>query len=186
MLAEPFDACSPLFNTDKLAAQSFFVLVNGPNCSYRQKAYHAMKAGAMGVIIVDDDPNRLEEPYSMFTDGTFLSFLIDEKEGMLLFNYMDTNKIDSVEVEVTYHKAARTETLVELWVSAIDQSSYNLLQDWNETLREVPALSGKVTWKPRYVIYGCIHNSLDPSRSCNSSIATLKSCACGGEFCSPS
>lgn len=60
VVAEPFDGCSPLLGFDKLDAQSFFVLVNGPSCSYRQKAYHAMKAGAMGVIIVDDDPHRSE------------------------------------------------------------------------------------------------------------------------------
>jgi len=77
VVAEPFDGCSPLLNLDKLGVQTYFLLVNGPNCSYRQKAYHAMKAGAMGVIIIDDDPHRLEEPYSMFPDGTFLSFLID-------------------------------------------------------------------------------------------------------------
>lgn len=140
----------------------------------------------MGIIIIDDDPNRLEEPYASFSDGQFLSFLIDEKEGMIIKNFMKDKNIETVEVEVTYTMSPRKDALVELWVSAIDQSSYNILSDWNDTLRDVPALAGKVQWKPRYVIYGCVSGSLDPSRSCNSSIATLKSCACGGEFCSPS
>lgn len=99
---------------------------------------------------------------------------------MLLYDYMSANNIRSVEVEVTYQRAVHTKTLVELWISAIDQSSYNLLRDWNDTLKEVPALSSKVEWKPRYVIYGCIQGSLDPARSCNASIATFRSCACGG------
>lgn len=109
-----------------------------------------------------------------------MSFLIDENEGMIIYKHMNTNNISSVEVEVIYKKEETSKTKVELWVSAIDQSSYELLAKWNETLKEIPGLASRVEWKPRYVIYGCIHNSLDPSRSCNDSVATQKSCACGG------
>lgn len=184
IVAEPFDACTPLNTT--METQTFFVLANGPGCSYRQKAYNAMTAGAMGVIIIDDDFKRSEEPYSMFTDGQILSFLIDESEGMLVQKYMSTNNKTAIEVNVVYNKEPREKPLVELWVSAIDESSYNLLRDWNNTLNEIPILRSKVEWKPRYVITGCVNNSLDPSRNCSPNIATQKSCACGGEFCSPS
>lgn len=143
-------------------------------------------AGAIGVIIIDDDHNRLEEPYAMLQDGKILSFLIDENEGMIVQKFMKSNNLTAVEVNVIYKKEPRNTTLVELWVSAIDESSYNLLRDWNTTLKEIPILASKVTWKPRYVITGCVNNSLDPSRNCSPVIVTQRSCACGGEFCSPS
>lgn len=60
IIAEPFDGCSPMQIPSNLEQGSYFILANGPSCSYRQKAYHAMRSGAIGIVIIDDDPHRLE------------------------------------------------------------------------------------------------------------------------------
>ena len=56
VLAEPFDACSPIKMDKTLSlTDDFFVLADGKGCSYRKKAHMAKLIGAIGVVILNDD-----------------------------------------------------------------------------------------------------------------------------------
>ena len=93
ILAEPFDACSPLklSSANKYLNDDFFVLADGKNCSYRKKSHIAKEMGAVGIIIIDDDSAMAKEYYYGVRDTRMLSFLIATNEGMIIKDYMVNN-----------------------------------------------------------------------------------------------
>ena len=143
-----------------------------------------MNAGAHGIIIIDDEHSRKDEPYIKFHDGMIYSFLIDEDEGKIISNYLNNSSKSDVEVLVQYQKD-NNKRHVELWMSPMDDRSYNMARWWKEILDEVPSLQKAMTWKPRYAITGCIMNSENPARKCDNTTVLQKSCACNGQLCSP-
>ena len=44
---------------------------------------------------------------------------------------------------------------VEIWVSADNLPSYDLLETWRELTDQVPEILDKVEWEPRYALTRC-------------------------------
>lgn len=82
MFAVPLDGCSPLTLDDvEDSEKPTYIMVQGRDggCTYSRKRHYAMKAGAMGIIIVDSPKgiNNLQAKKG----SKFHTFLIPEAEG---------------------------------------------------------------------------------------------------------
>lgn len=119
------------------------------------------------------------DPYGDFSDSTFLVFFAESQyaQDLLLGS---TFFIGSVSTSNEVVEGAEA----EIWLSTMNEKSYELSQYWMETLKEIPAIAQKVSWKPRYALWGCFSGS-SFSEMCSGNPEYLSSCACGGEFCSP-
>lgn len=114
----------------------------------------AKEVGAKGVIITNKDIDDAMDPYGDFSDATFLVFIAQSEfaDDLLLGTSFFVGSLSST-------SDIASEIEAQLWISALNEKSYELVQYWQETLKEIPAIAQKVNWKPRYAMWGCFTGS---------------------------
>lgn len=138
--------------------------------------------GAKGIIIIVDSIDNAMTPYGDYSDSTFLVFMVEgskAKELLLPQSYLLAS------LSTDPDKNPGEKAVLELWVTALDSKSYELLTIWNQTLEEVTVFKDAIDWKPRYALWGCSSGLYSPYPDCKSDAQYIATCACGGQFCSP-
>lgn len=102
------------------------------------------------------------DPYGDFTDSTFFVFnvLKTETSKSALF----PNKY--ILASVSSPTSIQTKPILQLWLSALDTKSYELVSIWEETLKEVPIFGVNAIWRPRYALWGCNSGLFAPGSIC--------------------
>lgn len=135
----------------------------------------AKDAGAKGIIIITSNMENTFQPYSDYSDNTFLVFIADSKTTKDVF-------ISSTFIlgTITSSTAMTKKAELQLWVSTLNTKSYELLNMWEQTLKDIPSIGSRVNWKPRYALWGCNSGLFVNNPSCTDKPEYLSSCACKG------
>ena len=102
MIAEPFDACSPLMTAENLRGS--VALAERGHCSFLTKAINVESAGSMALIVIDNDPNN-EYFVEMIGDNTdrishIPSVFLNWLDGNLIKNSIESKKLSGAKINI--------------------------------------------------------------------------------------
>lgn len=190
--ANPYKACSPLepFPIDKEKAENPdtypIVLAERGGCTFAQKAQHAQLAGARMLIIVDNLDESAEQtmPVGDGQDGSvhIPTIMIGGRAGAKLREYLDqpeeTRELISIAMNFEMPKNQGSKVKIELWLSGLDERSFDLVKNLKEYIDKFNPDTVAVT--PYYAIWYCPY-----CRETNYTTDENMNCLSGGRYCAP-
>jgi hypothetical protein len=164
-----------VFAQDAFATR--IVLLERGNCSFVTKVRNAERAGASLVVVIDDRMENITNVI-MGDDGTgtgirIPSMLIGKDSGKILKEFAIVSKFSATLSAEFIMQAPDNNVEFEFWYSSNNVLALDFIHDFDKYM---PELQDYVTFKPRFVTWGCPMCTDDFKKN---------ECFGDGKYCSP-
>lgn len=187
-LANPRNGCLPLepFMTNNSHSDpSPIVVMERGDCHFVTKTHYAQLIGAKLALIIDNRDEN-EDYVIMIDDGfghdiSIPTIMISKEDGKNILKYLESNNTnDRYSVALSFHfdmPNPDDDVEYELWMSAMDEKSYDFLQDFATYTR---LLGTHASFTPHYALWFC------PLCKVNNFTNTPNpNCVSNGRYCAP-